>query len=239
MTAKRWWLVVLLAIVPAGLVAQQQNYQSQMTERGLPAGLVAQVDAIAADATAQGLPAGPLVDKAIEGWAKHVPEPRIVTALNQFQVRLRAAQQALIRTGHGDPAGLVIAGAAEAMAQGIGETQLGNIVDAAQTPAAAGHGLRVAAALVAQGIGADDASAIVVQWMHRGSTDAQLLDLPSLANQYRGQGTPPSQIGQRLMQGGGSMAGAGVSPGMGSRPPGVPPGNPDQTGSGQSRTRRP
>jgi len=239
MTAKRWWLVVLLAIIPGGLVAQQPDYRAQMAERGLPAGLVSQVDAIAADATAQGLPAGPLVDKAIEGWAKHVPEPRIVTALNQFRVRLRDAQQALIRSGHGEPAGPVIAGAAEAMAQGLSEGQLGSIVDAATTPAAAGHGLRVAAALAAQGIGADDASAIVVQWMHRGWTDAQLLDLPSFANQMRAQGTPPSQIGQRLMQGGGAMTGAGQSPGMGSRPPGVPPGNPDKTGSGQSRTRRP
>jgi hypothetical protein len=171
--------------------------------------------------------------------AKRVPQPRIVAALNQFRVRLHAAQQAMIRTGHPEPPGPIVAAAAEAMAQGIDEAQMGEIVDAAQTPASAGHGLRVAAALAAQGIDGDEASAIVVQSMHRGWTDAQLLDLPSFANQMRAQGTPPQQVGQRLMQGGGSMAGAGVSPGMGSRPPGVPPGNPDQSGSGQTRTRRP
>jgi hypothetical protein len=239
MMARHWWLAVLLSIVPTGLVGQLPDYQSQMTERGLPAALVAEVTAIAADATAAGLPAGPLVDKAIEGWAKRVPQPRIVAALNQFRVRLHAAQQAMIRTGHPEPPGPIVAAAAEAMAQGIDEAQMGEIVAAAQTPASAGHGLRVAAALAAQGIDGDEASAIVVQSMHRGWTDAQLLDLPSFANQMRAQGTPPQQVGQRLMQGGGSMAGAGVSPGMGSRPPGVPPGNPDQSGSGQTRTRRP
>jgi hypothetical protein len=239
MMAKRWWLVVLLSIVPVGLVGQQPDFQSQMTARGLPPALVAEVTAIAADATAAGLPAGPLVDKAIEGWAKRVPQQRILGALNQFRVRLQEAQQALVRTGHGEPAGPVVAAAAEAMAQGIREAQIGGIVDAAQTPASAGHGLRVAAALAAQGIDGDEASAIVVQSMHRGWSDAQLLDLPSFANQMRAQGTPPAQVGQRLMQGGGSMVGAGQSPGMGSRPPGVPPGNPDQAGSGQSRTRRP
>jgi hypothetical protein len=206
MMARHWWLAVLLSIVPTGLVGQLPDYQSQMTERGLPAALVAEVTAIAADATAAGLPAGPLVDKAIEGWAKRVPQPRIVAALNQFRVRLHAAQQAMIRTGHPEPPGPIVAAAAEAMAQGID---------------------------------GDEASAIVVQSMHRGWTDAQLLDLPSFANQMRAQGTPPQQVGQRLMQGGGSMAGAGVSPGMGSRPPGVPPGNPDQSGRGQTRTRRP
>lgn len=238
MTVRGWWLAALLSIVPAGLIAQLPDYQSQMAERGLPAALVTEVTAIAADATAAGLPAEPIVDKAIEGWAKRVPQQRIVAALEQFRLRLREAQQALIRTGHPEPAGPIVSAAAEAMAQGIREAQLGEIVDAAQTPASAGHGLRVAAALAAQGIDGDEASAIIVQSMHRGWTDAQLLDLPSFANQMRAQGTPPQQVGQRLMQGGGSTAGAGQSPGMGARPPGVPPGNPDAAG-GQSRTRRP
>ena len=238
MTVKGWWLAALLSIVPAGLIAQLPDYQSQMAERGLPAALVTEVTAIAADATAAGLPAEPLVDKAIEGWAKRVPQQRIVAALEQFRLRLREAQQALIRSGHPEPPGPIVSAAAEAMAQGIREAQLSEIVDAAQTPASAGHGLRVAAALAAQGIEGDEASAIVVQSMHRGWTDAQLLDLPSFANQMRAQGTPPQQVGQRLMQGGGATAGAGLSPGMGSRPPGVPPGNPNPAG-GQSRTRRP
>lgn len=239
MMARGWWLAALLSIVPAGLIAQLPDYQSQMAERGLPAALVTEVTAIAADATAAGLPAEPLVDKAVEGWAKRVPPQRIVAALEQFRLRLHEAQQALIRTGHPEAPGPIIAAAAEAMAQGIREARLGEIVDAAQTPASAGHGLRVAAALAAQGIDGDEASGIVVRSMRRGWTDAQLLDLPSFANQVRARGTPAGQVGKQLLDGRGSALGPGQGAGMGSRPPGVPPGNPDAPGSGLNRTRRP
>ena len=223
MTGRRLWLLLLL-VVPQALAGQRPDLQEQMRTRGLPDDLVAQVTEVAADATAQGLPADPLVHKAIEGWAKRVPPDRILVAVRQFRLRLHDARQALVGTGHPDPLGPVVAAAAEAMGRGLEQHQVGSVVDAAPSSVAAGRGLRVAAALTAQGIGAADAVAIVVRAMQQGRPDAQLLDLPSVANAMRARGMAPGQIGQRLMQGAGGAGEAGMGPGQGGRPPGVPPG---------------
>jgi hypothetical protein len=224
-----------LLLIPPALAGQQPDLQEQMRTRGLPDELVAQVTTVAADATAQGLPADPLVQKAIEGWAKRVPPDRILAAVRQFRLRLHDAREALMGTGHPDPLGPVVTAAAEAMGRGLERHQLGSVVDAAPSPVAAGRGLRVAAALTAQGIRADEAVAIVVRAMRQGQPDAQLLDLPSVANAMRARGMPPGQIGQRLMRGAGGAAGAGMSPGQGGRPPGVPPGGPPDIPPGQKK----
>ncbi len=234
MNVRRLWLLVLLSI-PQALTGQQPDLQEQMRARGLPDELVAQVTAVAADATAQGLPADPLVEKAIEGWAKRVPPDRILGAVRQFRLRLHEARDALVDRGHPNPLGPVVTAAAEAMGRGLQQDQVGSVVDAAPSSVAAGRGLRVAAALTAQGIGADDAVAIVVRAMRQGQPNAQLLDLPSVANAMRAQGMAPGQIGQRLMQGAGGAAGAGMSPGQGGRPLGVPPGGPPDIPPGQKK----
>jgi hypothetical protein len=234
MIGTRSWLLLLL-LTPHALGGQQPDPVEQMRTRGLPESLVTEVAVVAADATAQGLPADPLVEKAIEGWAKRVPPDRIIGAIHQFRIRLQEARQALTGTGHPDPLGPVVAAAAEAMARGLGQEQVGVVVDAAPTPDAAGRGLKVAAALAAQGIGTEQAVGIVVRAMRRGQGDTDILDLPSVANAMRAQGMAPGQIGQRLMQGAGSNAGAGAGPGHGSRPSGVPPGGPPDLPPGQKK----
>ncbi|KPK05008.1 MAG: hypothetical protein AMS20_07655 [Gemmatimonas sp. SG8_28] len=228
-------VLLLLLLAPHALAGQQPDPVEQMRTRGLPESLVAEVAQVTADATAQGLPADPLVEKAIEGWAKRVPADRIMAAIQQFRIRLQEARQALSGAGHAEPLGPVVAAAAEAMARGLGQEQVGVVVDAAPTPDAAGRGLKVAAALTAQGIGTDQAVGIVVRAMRRGQADADLLDLPSVANAMRAQGMAPGQIGQRLMQGAGSAGGAGIGPGQGSRPQGVPPGGPPELPPGQKK----
>jgi len=117
----------------------------------------------------------------------------------------------------------MITASAEALGRGLSAQQIGAVVEAAPTPEAAGPGLRVAAALSAQGLGNDEAVQVVVQAMRRGETPEEILNIPSFALALRAQGMAAAQIGERLMQGGGAMRGAGTGPGMGTRPPGVPP----------------
>lgn len=226
--------VLAVLVTPAG--AQQADVRGTLEARGLPAQLVADVTAVAVEATAQGLPAEPLVDKAIEGWAKRVPAPRILAVVQQFRLQLYDARQAMIRGGGGEPLGIVVAAGAEAMARGISAEQVETVVRAAPRPESSAPGLRVAAALTAQGLTSDQAVTIVIDAMRRGQTDAQLLDLPSVARAMHAQGLGPAQIGQQMMGGGPQ----GIGRGLGSRPPDVPAGLGPPPGKGnQGSSKRP
>ena len=102
-----------------GLLVQAQGHadggidvRAQLTSRGLPAGLVDQVAAVAADAAARGLPTAPLANKALEGWEKKVPAPRIVSVLEQFAARMGNARDAVRAAGVPNPPGEVVSAAA-------------------------------------------------------------------------------------------------------------------------------
>lgn len=215
-----------LAAVPVPLTAQQGDVEARLRTRGIPADLAREVRTIAADAASQGVPAGPLADKAIEGWAKHVPAERIVAALRQFAARMAEARIAVRGAGLEAPPGTVIAAAAEAMGGGLRAEQIRSVVRAA-APDAAAPGLSVAAALAAQGLGSEQAVTIVVDAMHRRRPMSQLLDLPSVARAMHDQGMTPGEIGEKLMprHGGDDAGGEGDHRGgKGDRPPNVPPG---------------
>ncbi len=229
----RWWVALaILAAAPEALAAQGASVGARLAARGLPADLVQQVERVAADAAAQGVPAGPLADKAIEGWAKHVPPARIVSALQQFAGRMAEAGAAVRAAGLEHPTGSLVAAAAEAMGGGLKADEIGTIVRAAATPEAAAPGLSVATSLAAQGISDAQAVTIVVNALRRGRSMAQLLDLPSVARSMHEQGMSPGEIGDRLLPHHGDDPGGGGGQGDqhgnkgGNRPPVVPP-NPD------------
>ncbi len=194
---------VSLLAVPASLVAQRADIRTRMEARGLPSDLAAQVVAIAAGASAQGVPEGPLADKAIEGWAKHVPSERILAAVRSFAGRMGVAVQAVRGGGLQSPPGQVVAAAAEAMGGGLGAEEVRAIVRAAPSPTAAAPGLSVVAALTAQGLASNQAVAIVVGAMHNRRSVADLLDLPSVARAMHDQGMSASEIGEHILGGDG------------------------------------
>ncbi len=223
-----WCLAVAaLAAAPAALVAQQGSVEARLAARGLPADLAQGVQRIAADAAGQGVPAGPLADKAIEGWAKHVPPERILSAVRLFAGRMADAGSAVKAAGFRTPPGDLIAAAAEAMGGGLNAEQVGRVVRAAGTAAEAAPGLSVAASLAAQGLGNKQAVTIVVDAMQHRRTMSQLLDLPSVARAMHDQGMSPGEIGDRLLprHGDDDAGGQGGDHrgNRGDRPPVVPP----------------
>ena len=232
-TYGRYVLLAAVMAFPYGLIAQEPAVRTQLEARGLAPELVEEVSTIAADVTAQGLPTDLLVGKAVEGWAKHVPQARIVAVVRQQSQQLVHARDALRIQGWDAPSGPMITASAEAMGRGISAQQIGVVIEAAPTHEAAFPGLRVVAALSAQGLGNEQAVQVVTRAMRRGETPEEILNMPSFARALRAQGMGPAQIGERLMQGGGAMRGAGTGPGMGARPPGVPP------DPGGKRMRRP
>lgn len=215
----------VLGLAPV-LAAQQRGVQARLTARGLPADLARDVQAIATDAAAQGVPADPLADKAIEGWAKHVPPARIVAAVRLFAGRMAEAGAAVCGAGveFAAPPGSVIAAAAEAMGGGLKAEEIRSVVYAAGSSDAAAPGLSVAAALAAQGLGHRQAVSIVVEAMQRRRSMSQLLDLPSVARVMHEQGMSPGEIGERLLPHRGEEGAEGEHRrGRGERPPSVPP----------------
>jgi hypothetical protein len=217
-------LVALMA-APGRLAAQDGSVTARLTARGLPAELAQQVQRIASDAAAQGVPAGPLADKAIEGWAKHVPSDRIVSAVRQFAGRMAEAGAAVRGGGLQSPPGSVVASAAEAMGGGLRADEIRTLVRAAGTAEEASPALSVAASLAAQGIASKQAVTIVVDAMQRRRPMSQLLDLPSVARSLHDQGMSPGEIGDRLLPHHDDDGPGGERHGdKNDRPPGVPQG---------------
>jgi len=212
----------VLAAAPALLAAQQDAVDARLQARGLPADLARDVAAVAADAAARGVPTGPLADKAVEGWAKQVPAPRILTAVRAFADRLADARDAVRNAGLAEPPGDVVVAAAEAMGTGLVAANVASVVRAVPNPAAAAPALSVTAALAAQGLGGEQAAAIVVRALRGHRPMVQLLNLPSQARVMHSEGLEPGEIGSKMLEGG-DEGGEHTITTRGVRPPGVPP----------------
>lgn len=217
-----WLVLVPLLAAPASLAAQEpSDLVARMEARGLPHTLATSVAAIATDASARGVPSGPLADKAIEGWAKRVPQARIVSAVRTFAGRMASAVDAVRGGGLEAPPGRLVAAAAEAMGGGLKADEIRSIVRAAPTPSVAAPGLSVVAALSAQGLGSHEAVALVVDAMHKHHAMSDLLNLPSVAQALHDQGVSPGDIGRRIL--GGDDADSHHDGVRSDRPAGVPP----------------
>jgi hypothetical protein len=217
---------VALALAAAVAAAQEPDVRAALAARGAPPDFVERVGA-AVDATrAQGLPPGPLVDKALEGWAKRdrVSAERVLAVLEQVRVRLGEGRAAAVRAGMADPPGAVIAAAAEALGRGMTADDVRELVASAPDAEQAAAGLAVGASLCAQGL-ERRAAVRAVQDVYRGHAGVEgLFELPSAVASLTGRGVPMADVARRIMQGGGlPLPATGQGAGHG-RPPTIPPG---------------
>ncbi len=225
MTTIRSAVLAAWVIAAPAVLSAQGGVAGRLEARGVPGSLAHEVAAIAAAAAARGVPEGPLADKAIEGWAKQIPAPRILSAVRRFADQMASAREAVKGAGVEAPSGAVIAAAAEAMRSGMRAEQVRSVVRAAAAADIAAPGLSVAAALSAQGLGGDQAVKIVVGAMRNHQSMAELLDLPSVARAMQDQGLSAGDIEHRILDGGDGADQGGQRTGdQGGRPSGVPPG---------------
>lgn len=233
------WSVVVAIGVGAGspLVAQERDVRRELGERGAPPAFVEPVAAQVDATRAVGLPEGPVIDKALEGWAKRVQVQRVVMALEQVRTRLDAGRQALVAAGQSTPPAPMVIGAAEALARGLDAEDVRSLAADAPDPEAGAAGLMVAASLCAQGLDRPAAVHAVRDGFRRGLDAAQLYELPSAVAGLTGRGMALTDVARRIMEGGGlplpPTAGAGGQ--AGGRPGGVPPGPGGQQGQGSKR----
>jgi len=97
----RRWVVLALAASPA-LPLAGQSVRGRLEGR-IPSAAIPAVDSLIQFALQEGLPTEPLIQKALEGGAKHVAEPRIVAAVQLSLGQLRDARDLLIRAGDQPP----------------------------------------------------------------------------------------------------------------------------------------
>src|SRR5437016_11920574 len=94
-------LGLLLMLVASPLAAQ--SVRSRLEAR-VPMAAVPTVDSLVQVAAREGVPTEPLVQKALEGGAKHVSAPRIGAAAQEMLEQLRDARALLVRAGDAPPA---------------------------------------------------------------------------------------------------------------------------------------
>jgi hypothetical protein len=181
--------------------ADSASTQSALVARGMGVDIAASIGALVRQTNDRGLPGRAIADKAIEGAFKHVPPPRILAAVRDLSQRLDHARSDLRAGGVAQASGGVIAGAADASAQGITRGDQVGIVHAASSSEAAASGLSVAAALVVQGLDAHTSARLVSESFSHGRTLAQVLDLPAAARALQVQGTSTTEIGRQLLDG--------------------------------------
>jgi hypothetical protein len=203
--------ILLGATLPGVLVAQGDP----RLDRVDPAAR-AQVARVIDSLHALGVPAEPLIDKALEGTAKHASAALIAAALRNWGGQLATAQNAL---GAGAEEPEVVAGAS-ALRSGVATTVLTQI-------AAARPGrdmlvpLAVLTELIGQGIPADSAAAAVVRVALRGGQEED----------YRGIGRETATAHAPV----GTPIGAPAGTGRPTTPAGGPPGTPPGSGHGHGR----
>lgn len=133
----------------------------------------ASLHAVIDSARTAGLPAEPLIDKALEGAAKHANTDRIVAVVRDLSARLADARNALGGYGTADE---LSAGTA-ALRAGIAPTTLADLRRLRHNEQVT-IPLAVAAELVARGVPSDSASAQVLRLAAAGARDVELAALP-------------------------------------------------------------
>jgi hypothetical protein len=240
MSARRWAVVLAAVMLAPALGAQERDVRAELAARGAVPGFVDMVAERVEAAHAARLPAGPLIDKALEGWAKHVPAQRVAVALEQLRTRLETGRGVVVAAGMLEPTDAVVAGAAEALARGLTPEEVRALVTRAPGPEAAAAGLMVAASLHAQGLEHAASVRAVVEAYGADLDPARLYELPSVVAGLAGQGMLMSDLARRIMQGGGlplpPMAG-GVGQ-SNARPGAVPIGPGANQGVGQEKRRQ-
>ncbi|PYP46285.1 MAG: hypothetical protein DMD42_04425 [Gemmatimonadetes bacterium] len=150
-------------------------------EGRIPSAAIPAVDSLIQLAEQEGLPTEPLVQKALEGGAKHVAESRIVAAVQLSLGQLRDARDLLVRAGDQPPVvPAELTTVAWALRRGLPAAVIERVVVALGPPprAAAMHAV---ADLVAHQFDPDSAADLIIEAVQQGVLRERLLDVSTAA----------------------------------------------------------
>lgn len=171
-------LWVVLALLAGPLAAQ--SVQSRLEGR-VPSAAIPIVDSLIQSAAQEGLPTEPLIQKAIEGGAKHVAAPRIVAAVQVSLGQLRGARDLLVRAG--DPPPVLpteVTTVAWALRRGLPAAVVERVAGALPHPPRS-PALHAVADLVAHRFDPDSAAGLIIEAVQDGVQPERLLDVSTAA----------------------------------------------------------
>ncbi|HEX4600062.1 MAG TPA: hypothetical protein VH116_01615 [Gemmatimonadales bacterium] len=167
-------LGLLLALLATPLAAQSVR---DRLEGRVPAEALPSVDSLVQVAAKEGLPTEPLVQKALEGGAKHVPARRLVAAVAVSLGQLRDARDLLVRSGDEPPVTPTeVTTVVWALRRGVPAPVVGRIIGALPRPPR-GSAVHAVADLVAHHFDPDSSADLVIQAIHQGLHGERLLDV--------------------------------------------------------------
>ena len=219
-------MIALLA-VPLTVLSLQQGADSAIAQRlagRVPPQIASLVGELGTAAAARGLPVDPLIQKAIEGSAKGIPEGRVAAALNLITMHLDTAAAAL-RDG-GLPADtLAIAAGEFAITAGLSRNDITALARTGANAAALTVGLRVAGTLAALGVPPAEDIGLVSMELRAGEPASTLLLLPAEVQEEMAKGATAAQAAAGLARAAAAQARHGPPPGrgQGQPPPPHPP----------------
>ena len=209
-------MLTLLAL-PLTLLGMQQGIAQRLAGRVSP-DVAALVEQLGAAGAARGLPVDPLIQKAIEGGAKGIPNDRVAAAVRLVATQLDAAAAAL-REGGIVSDTLVVAAGEFAITAGLSGHDITALARTGASASALTVGLRVAGTLAAIGVPAAENIGLISSRLRSGQPAADLLLLPAVIQSAMARGTPPAQAAAGLERAAAAQASHGPPPGRGQPPP--------------------
>jgi hypothetical protein len=168
--------LLLLAVLPLSA----QSVRARLEGR-VPASSIVAIDSLVRVAAAENLPTEPLIQKAIEGGAKHVSGDRIVRAVELNLDQYRQAQALLVRAGDAPPVTPAeVAAVVSARKRGLGAPVVERIV-AAVPDERRSSALHAVADLVGHRFDPDSATALILEAVRQGMHGLRLLDVSNAA----------------------------------------------------------
>jgi hypothetical protein len=214
-------VILALLALPLTLLSVQQGIAQRLAGR-VPDSVATVVEQVGADAFARGLPVEPLIQKAIEGSAKHVPTDRVVAAVRLVATELDTAAAALREGGAGvRPDTLTIAAGAFAISAGLSGNDVTALARIGAPAAALTVGLRVAGTLAAIGVPPAENIGLVSVSLRSGKPSADLLVLPADVESEVAKGLTPAAAAAGLSRAAAAQARHGP-PGHPQPPPHPP-----------------
>ncbi len=148
------------------------------------------VSSLADSARALKLPASSLIDKTLEGVAKGAPPDRIVTAARTLFGQLSLAATAIREAGVA-PDGDAVEAGTFALGAGLSDSNVVDIVRAADPNHPVALVLQVAGALAAQGVLPSETVGLVRAAIHSGQSLSDMTEISDQAVVATGKGVPP------------------------------------------------
>ena len=217
--------LLILALAAAHEARAQQSSPVSLDGR-VAAPVASQVQVLADSLERAGIPGAPLLRNALEGSAKGVPADRIVAAVRMVAGQLELSAASLQSAGVRSDAEAIEAGA-YAINAGLKSDQVEAIARVSRPPYQPAASLQSAGTLVAMGVPASQAVALVQEWIRAGRSPRDVGSLPSQVQAAMAPGLSAAQAAQGMSKGWGKGGNPNPPPARGNPNPPPHPDKPD------------